>query len=220
MSAAETAGRLERCGVVAVVRMDDSSQVLPLADALCGGGIDVVEITMTVPDPIGCLRTLVRERGDRIVVGAGTVLDAVTAREAVLAGARFVVSPIFDPDLVRMCRRYGVFVAPGALTPTEVVKAWSSGADAVKIFPAEIGGPRYLKALRGPLPQVRLFPTGGVTTETVAQFFDAGAWCLGAGSALVSKDALARSDWATIEATARRFRAAVDEYRRSRSATA
>ncbi len=218
-TAHEVAERLHGCGVVAVVRASDGSQLVRVAEALAAGGIDAVEVTFTVPNAVECIQELVRALGDRVVVGAGTVLDAATARHAILAGARFVVSPILDEELVRLCRRYSVFVAPGAFTPTEVVRAWSAGADAVKVFPADVGGPRYLKALRGPLPQVRLFPTGGVTPQTVGDFLAAGAWCLGAGSALVSPQAIASRDWGEIERRAREFRTAVEVFRSARPST-
>ncbi len=204
---------LEQCGVVAVVRSEDPHLLAETARALVDGGITAIEITFTVPAAHRVIEEVVGQVGDRALVGAGTVLDAATARVALLSGAGFVVSPILDRDTVELCHRYDALVIPGAFTPTEVAQAWQLGVDAVKIFPAEVGGPRYLKALRGPLPQVRLMPTGGVTVETVAAFFEAGAWCLAAGSSLVPPRAIARRAWDEIRQRAEAFRDAVEAFR-------
>jgi 2-dehydro-3-deoxyphosphogluconate aldolase/(4S)-4-hydroxy-2-oxoglutarate aldolase len=143
--------------------------------------------------------------GDRICLGAGTVLDPETGRAAILAGAEFIVSPTLNLDLIRLCKRYDKAVMPGAFTPTEILSAWEAGADIVKVFPASVGGPDYFKAIRGPLPQVRLMPTGGVNLDTVQPFLDAGACALGAGGSLVPKDAVASGDMAKITSLAKQF---------------
>src|SRR5438309_557403 len=149
-------------GIVAVVRSRDSQQLVEVARALADGGIRVVEITMTVPDALDVVRQVRRALGDRLLLGAGTVLDPETARAALLAGAEFLVAPTINLEVIRLCQRYDRLVMPGAFTPTEILSAWEAGADIVKVFPADVLGPAFFKALRGPLPQVRLMPTGGV----------------------------------------------------------
>src|SRR4051794_16359763 len=153
-------------GIVAVVRADSGASLVKVVRALADGGVTAAEITFTVPDAVEVIRTVRRAVGDAICLGAGTVLDPETARAALLAGAEDVVAPNVNLDVIRLCRRYDVPVMPGAFTPTEVVAAWEAGADVVKVFPADVGGPGYLKALRGPLPQIRLMPTGGVDLDT------------------------------------------------------
>ena len=162
MSRETTLKRILDGGIVAVVRSDTSEPLVKVVQALAQGGITAAEVTFTVPDAVDVIRQVRREVGDSIVLGAGTVLDSETARAAILAGAEYIVSPIVSIDVIRLCRRYDRVVMPGAFTPTEVVSAWEAGADVIKIFPADIGGPSYLKALHGPLPQIRLMPTGGV----------------------------------------------------------
>ena len=169
------------------------------------------EITFTVPDAVEVIRQVRREVGDAIVLGAGTVLDPETARAALLAGAEYIVSPIVNLEVIRLCRRYDKAVMPGAFTPTEVVAAWEAGADVVKVFPADVGGPAYLKALRGPLPQVRLMPTGGVDLTTAEAFLKAGACCLGVGGSLVEPKAIAASDFTRIRDLASQYVAIVRE---------
>jgi 2-dehydro-3-deoxyphosphogluconate aldolase/(4S)-4-hydroxy-2-oxoglutarate aldolase len=164
-----------------------------------------MEVTFTVPGAVGVLEAVSKRLGDRILLGAGTVLDAETARIALLAGARFIVSPSTNLDVIRLCRRYDRLVFPGAFTPTEVITAWEAGADVVKIFPSDVAGPKYLKALRGPFPQVRMMPTGGVDLTTAAQFLASGACALGVGGSLVSPELLASGDLAGIESRARQF---------------
>ena len=163
------------------------------------------EITFTVPDAVEVIRHVRREVGDAVVLGAGTVLDPETARAALLAGAEYIVSPTVNVEVIRLCRRYDKVVMPGAFTPTEVLTAWEAGADVVKIFPAEVGGPAYLKALRGPLPQIRLMPTGGVDLNTAESFLEAGACCLGVGSSLVEPKAVAAGDFARLRDLAARY---------------
>src|SRR5436190_10569606 len=148
------------CGLVAVVRSPDSRQLVEVVRALADGGVTVAEITMTVPNALDVLRDVRRELGDRLLLGAGTVLDAETARAVLLAGAEYIVAPTVNLEVIRLCQRYSKIVMPGALTPTEILAAWEAGADIVKVFPADMVGPAYFKAMRGPLPQVRLMPTG------------------------------------------------------------
>ena len=171
--------------VVAVIRMADSGKLLKVVEAVQAGGVKAIEITMTVPDAIEVIRTMARTKPAGVVIGAGSVLDPETARAAILAGAEFVVSPVTNFDTIRMCIRYGIPVMPGALTPTEIVAAWQAGADIVKIFPATSVGPKYFKDIHGPLPQIRLMPTGGVSLENSADFIKNGACCVGIGTALL-----------------------------------
>jgi 2-dehydro-3-deoxyphosphogluconate aldolase/(4S)-4-hydroxy-2-oxoglutarate aldolase len=155
--------------------------------------------------------------GDKIVLGAGTVLDTETARTAILAGARFIVSPTVNLDVIRLCRRYSRLILPGALTPTEILTAWEAGADIVKVFPSELTGPGYLKAIHGPLSQVRLMPTGGVSLKTAAEFLKAGACALGIGGSLVDPQAIANRDFAKITDLARQYVEIVRQTRGSKS---
>src|SRR5213080_3539691 len=178
------------CGIVAVVRSSDSQQLVEASRALADGGVTVIEITMSVPNALEVLGRVRQALGDRVLLGAGTVLDAETARAVLLAGAEFIVAPTLNLDVIRLCRRYGKLVMPGAFTPTEILTAWEAGADIVKVFPADVVGPAFFKALRGPLPQIRLMPTGGVDLTTAADFLKAGACCLGIGSQLVEPKAV------------------------------
>ncbi len=207
--------RVLASGLVAIIRAPRSDILVDVAEALLAGGVEVMEVTFTVPNAVGVLEQVAARLGDRIVLGAGTVLDAPTARLAILAGAEFIVSPSTNLEVIELCRRYDKVVMPGALTPTEVVTAWQAGADVVKIFPSDTFGPKYLKALRAPLPQVRMMPTGGVTLETAADFLKAGACALGVGGSLVEAKALENRDLQRIESLARQF---VDLVRRTRGA--
>jgi 2-dehydro-3-deoxyphosphogluconate aldolase/(4S)-4-hydroxy-2-oxoglutarate aldolase len=175
--------------------------------------VTAAEITFTVPDATEVIRVVRKRLGDRVVLGAGTVLDPETARAALLAGAEFLVSPTVNTEVIRLCRRYDKAIMPGAFTPTEVLTAWEAGADVVKIFPAEVGGPSYLKALRGPLPQVRVMPTGGVDLDTAESFLRAGACCLGVGSSLVEPAAIRAGDFGRIRALAEQYVAIVRSFR-------
>ncbi|RIK76593.1 MAG: 2-dehydro-3-deoxyphosphogluconate aldolase [Planctomycetota bacterium] len=204
--------RVLQSGIVAVIRSSDGA-VLGVAEALVAGGVDVVEITFTVPRADVVVARLAEQMGDRALVGAGTVLDAETARIAILAGAKFVVTPVVSLGVIELCRRYGVPVFCGAFTPTEVLTAWQAGADIVKVFPAEIGGPAHLKALRGPLPQIRLMPTGGVNLQTAAEFLRAGACALGVGGALVDERTIAAREFERITSLARQFTEIVQTFR-------
>lgn len=200
-------------GVVAVVRVDAPTGLISLADALRTGGVVHTEITMTVPGALGAIETTVRELGDDVFIGAGTVLDATTARLAISAGASFIVGPTLDLEVIAMARRYGVMVVPGCLSPTEIIGAWTAGADVVKLFPGRVATPGYFADLRGPFPQVRLMPTGNVNLETTPEYIKAGAVAVGVGKALVDGAAFREERWGDITDNARRFRAVVDEAR-------
>src|SRR5213592_4282665 len=184
------------CGIVAVVRSQDSQQLVDVVRALADGGVTVAEITMTVPGALDVVREVRQALGDRVLLGAGTILDPETARAALLAGAEYIVAPTLNFEVIRLCQRYDKLVMPGAFTPTEILTAWEAGADIVKVFPADVVGPAFFKALRGPLPQIRLMPTGGVDLNTAADFLKAGACCLGIGSQLVEPEAVAKRDFA------------------------
>src|SRR5689334_18687639 len=205
--------RVLDCGIVAVVRSPDHQQLVEVARALADGGVSVVEITMSVPNALEVLRQVRQALGDRVLLGAGTVLDAETARAVLLAGAEFVVAPTLNLDVIRLCRRYDKLVMPGAFTPTEILTAWEAGADIVKVFPADVVGPAFFKALRGPLPQIRLMPTGGVDLTTAADFLKAGACCLGIGGQLVEPKAIAERNFDRIRTLARQYSALVKQVR-------
>lgn len=206
--------RVIESGIVAVIRADSGEMLADVASALVRGGVEVMEVTFTVPRAVRVLEAVADRVGDQILLGAGTVLDTETARAALLAGAEFIVSPSTNVDVIQLCRRYDKLVMPGALTPTEVVTAWQAGADIVKIFPSDLTGPGYLKALHGPLPQVRLMPTGGVNLDTAADFLRAGACALGVGGSLVERKTVAAGNFDRIETLARQF---VDIVRQHRS---
>jgi 2-dehydro-3-deoxyphosphogluconate aldolase/(4S)-4-hydroxy-2-oxoglutarate aldolase len=196
-------------GLVAIIRSPDSGIVVEVAEALAAGGVDVLEVTFTVPRAHRVLEQVADRLGERVLLGAGTVLDSETARIAILCGAEFVVSPGTNLSVIELCRRYDKLVMPGALTPTEVITAWQAGADIVKVFPSDFTGPSYLKVLHGPLPQVRLMPTGGIALGNIAEYFRAGACALGVGSALVDSAALTNRDFGRLETRAREFVEAV-----------
>jgi 2-dehydro-3-deoxyphosphogluconate aldolase / (4S)-4-hydroxy-2-oxoglutarate aldolase len=196
-------------GIVAVVRAPDSSGLLEVLQALLDGGVTVAEVTFTVPGAAEVIREASRKLGSKMLLGAGTVLDTETARLAILAGAEFIVSPTVNVDVIRLARRYDKLVFPGAFTPTEILTAWEAGADVVKVFPAEVLGPAYFKAIRGPLPQVKLMPTGGVDLQTAGEFLKAGAVCLGIGSQLVSPQAIAERQFSKITQLAEQYVQAV-----------
>jgi 2-dehydro-3-deoxyphosphogluconate aldolase/(4S)-4-hydroxy-2-oxoglutarate aldolase len=213
MSKEDQLRRVLDCGIVAVVRSPDSQQLVEVARALADGGVAVVEITMSVPDALDVLRRVRAALGDRLLLGAGTILDPETARAALLAGAEYIVAPTLNLEVVRLCQRYDKLVMPGAFTPTEILTAWEAGADIVKVFPADVVGPAFLKALRGPLPQIRLMPTGGVDLSTAADFLKAGACCLGVGGQLVEPKAVAAGNFDRIRELARQYCAVVRQVR-------
>ena len=210
MTRAEVCQRIEAVGIVPVIRAPSPERATEAAEAILAGGISVFEITMTVPDAPEVIRLLKSRLGARALIGAGTVLDANGARACIDAGAAFIVSPGFDLPTIAVAHEAGVAMMPGALTPTEVIAAWKAGADVVKIFPASaVGGASYLKALRGPLPQVKLMPTGGVNLSTARDFIAAGAIALGVGSELVDMGALTQGRADVLTERARQFVAAV-----------
>jgi len=205
--------RVLSSGIVAILRANDGSRLADAAEALLAGGVNVLEITFTVPKAERVLAEVADRLGDRVLLGAGTVLDAETARIAILNGARFLVSPAVRRPVIETARRYGALVFPGAFTPTEILDAWEMGADIVKVFPSDTVGPAYLKAVRAPLPQIRLMPTGGVNLKTAGDFLRAGACALGIGGSLVEAAALAKGDFGRIESLARQYVAIVAETR-------
>jgi 2-dehydro-3-deoxyphosphogluconate aldolase/(4S)-4-hydroxy-2-oxoglutarate aldolase len=205
MSKEQALKQIADAGVIAVIRAP-SKDILPnIAEALLAGGVPGVEVTMSTPDAIAGIEMLAKKLGDRCVVGVGTVLDADTARKAIKAGAEFVVSPMFDETIVQTTLELGKVSIPGAYTPGEIMRAWRAKADVVKVFPSTALGPTYFKDILAPLPMLKLTPTGGVDLKNAGDWIKAGAVFLGAGSALVSKDAMAKKDWADIAAKARAF---------------
>jgi 2-dehydro-3-deoxyphosphogluconate aldolase / (4S)-4-hydroxy-2-oxoglutarate aldolase len=215
MTKADVMVRIRELGVIPVVRAQSADEAAQAIEAIRAGGVDVLEITMTVPGAVVLIDELGRRYKDA-VVGAGTVLDPETARACILAGARFVVSPSLNLDTIACCHRYGVPVFPGALTPTEVVAAWQAGADMVKVFPCgAVGGASYIKALKAPLPQIDLVPTGGVNLKTAGDFVRAGASALGVGADLVDTKALREGQAAIVTERARQFVEIVKDARRS-----
>jgi 2-dehydro-3-deoxyphosphogluconate aldolase/(4S)-4-hydroxy-2-oxoglutarate aldolase len=214
MNRTEVINQIRNIGVIPVVRATSADEAMRAIDAIREGGISVLEITMTVPGAVGVIEQLARTYGNEVLVGAGTVLDAETARACILSGAQFVVSPALNVETIECCRRYGVAIMPGALTPTEVVQAWTAGADFVKVFPAgALGGANYLKALKAPLPHIELVPTGGVSLKTAADFIKAGASALGVGADLVDLKAIRDGQAGVITERAKQFVQIVREAR-------
>jgi 2-dehydro-3-deoxyphosphogluconate aldolase/(4S)-4-hydroxy-2-oxoglutarate aldolase len=213
VSKAKVLAALKEIGLVPVLRAESVEKAMALAEAIAAGGVTVLEVTMTVPGAIQVMRQLAEKRPD-ILIGAGTVLDAETARMCILEGAQFVVSPALNLATIDMCHRYSIPVLPGALTPTEIVTAWEAGADVVKVFPCSaLGGAKYLTALKGPLPHIDLIPTGGVSVATAAEFLAAGAFALGVGSDLVDAKAMAAGKPEVVTETARKYLQIVKEHR-------
>jgi len=197
------------CGVVSVIRVASAQEAVEVCGAIAKGGVKPIEITMTVPGAIDAIKELKGAMKDNVLLGAGTVLDPETARAVILAGAEFVVCPTLNLEVIEVCRRYSKIVVPGAFTPTEILTAWEAGADIVKVFPATVGGPRYLRDIRGPLPQIRLMPTGGVNLENTPDFIRAGAVAVAAGTSLVDKRAVSQREYDIITENAKRFVEAV-----------
>jgi len=198
--------RLQSLGLIPVLRSKSSAEAHALVEAMLLGGVTVMEVTMTVPGAIGVIRSLREKYGDRLLLGAGTVLDAQQCTAAIEAGAEFIVSPSLHREVISRTKELGKVSIPGALTPTEVVTAWNAGADYVKVFPCSaVGGPGYLKALKAPLPHILLIPTGGVTLETASQYLKCGAVALGVGSDLVNASALAQGKPEIITDTAKKY---------------
>ena len=181
--------------VIAVIRMSDAEKLAKVVEAVKAGGVKAIEITMTTPFALEIIATMAKKKAPDVLVGAGTVLDPETAVQAIHAGADFIVSPVTSPSMITVCRRYDTLVAPGAFSPTEILTAWQSGADIVKVFPATSVGPKYFKDILGPLPHVRLMPTGGVSLENARDFIASGACCVAIGTALLDKKAIEAGNW-------------------------
>jgi 2-dehydro-3-deoxyphosphogluconate aldolase/(4S)-4-hydroxy-2-oxoglutarate aldolase len=219
MNKKEVADKITSVGIIPVVRASSAQQALLAVDAICAGGIPIVEITMTVPGAIEIIREVARTRGSHVLVGAGTVLDADTAERCIDAGAEFIVSPGLKLKTIEFAAKVQKLMMAGALTPTEVITAWEAGSDFVKIFPCgQVGGASYIKALKGPLPQVPLVPTGGVNLQTASEFIEAGAAALGVGGELVQAAALKAGKPEVVAEAARAFLAAVAAARAKLSA--
>lgn len=206
---------IREIGIVAIMRANSSEQLLAAADAVKAGGVNAIEVTMTTPGALGVIEEATSRYGDEVIFGVGSVLDPQTARAAILAGAQFVVCPTLNLETIKMCKRYSVPVVPGAYTPTEVLTAWEAGADMVKIFPASVGGPPYIKAILAPLPQVKLVPVGGVNLKTTADFIRAGSEIVGVGSSLINQKLLEAKEFNTISENARLHREEVQKGRNS-----
>jgi len=213
MKRTEALERILESGVVAVVRFHDPEPLVEALSALAEGGITVAEVTLTVPHALEVIRTARQRLGERVLLGAGTVLDPEAAGAALLAGAEFIVAPTVNVEVIRLCRRYDKVVMPGAFTPTEILTAWEAGADIVKVFPAHVLGPEFFRALRGPFPHIRLMPTGGVDLRTLGDYLAAGAACVGVGSQLLEPAVLAMRQWDCLTALARQYVHAVQHAR-------
>ena len=198
--------RLTKTGIIAIMRAKTSDQLLKAADAIKAGGVDAIEVTMTTPNALDVIKQAVSRYGSGVLFGVGSVIDPESARMAILAGAQFVVCPTLNLDTITLCRRYSVPVMPGAFTATEILEAWERGADIVKVFPASIGGPSYIKAIKAPLPQVKLMPVGGVNQETTSEFIRAGCEVVAVGSALVDQTLLDEQKFDVLTERAIRFR--------------
>ncbi|HVK10276.1 MAG TPA: bifunctional 4-hydroxy-2-oxoglutarate aldolase/2-dehydro-3-deoxy-phosphogluconate aldolase [Gemmataceae bacterium] len=205
--------RVLDAGIVAVVRAPDPAGLVDVIRALAAGRVTVAEVTLTVPNALDVIREARNALGPDVLLGAGTVLDPETCRAALLAGAEFIVSPALNLDVIRLCKRYDKLVMPGAFTPTEILTAWEAGADIVKVFPAEVVGPPFFKAMRGPLPQIRLMPTGGVDLTTATDFLKAGACCLGVGSQLVDPKLVAAKEYEKLRDLAGKYVEVVRRFR-------
>ncbi|GMQ77776.1 MAG: bifunctional 4-hydroxy-2-oxoglutarate aldolase/2-dehydro-3-deoxy-phosphogluconate aldolase [Anaerolineae bacterium] len=210
----EALGFIQEKGVVAIMRADSSEQLLAAADAVKAGGVNAIEVTMTTPGAIEVIKQATAKYGDAVLFGVGSVLDPETARAAILAGAQFVVCPTLNVKTIQICKRYSVPIVSGAYTPTEVLTAWQAGADMVKVFPASIGGPALIKAIKGPLPQIKLVPVGGVNLDTTADFIRAGAEIVGVGGSLVNRKSLEANDFGQITKNASRYCEEVEKGRK------
>jgi len=214
MTKLEQMQQIEACGIVAIIRANSADELIETAAAIHAGGVNVIEVTMTTPNALQVINDVSSTYGDRVLVGAGSVLDAETARAVILSGANFIVSPVTKPDVIEICNRYGKVVIPGAFTPTEILMAWETGADYVKVFPSSGVGADYIKDVKAPLPQIPLVPTGGINAENAANFIIAGATALGVGSALVNNQLIATGEFAILTERAERL---VKEVQRARS---
>ena len=209
MTKFEQMEKIENSGIVAIIRNDTNHDLIQVVDAIHSGGIDVVEITMTTPGALDTVGSVTKRYGSNLLIGVGSVLDTETARMAILSGAEFIVSPITKPDVIELCNRYGKVVMPGAFTPTEILRAWELGADYVKVFPADIAGPPYIKAVKAPLPQISIIPTGGIGLNNAAEFVTSGSAALGVGSTLVNKQTIAQKQFKKLTEISQKLVAAV-----------
>ena len=201
----EILDRVLNAGITAVIRAQSSEHLSKVADALKAGGVECIEVTMTTPNALSVIEETAQRFADDVLIGVGSVLDGETARAAILSGAQFVVSPVLNLDMIRLAHRYDKVAVPGTFTPTEIITAWEHGADLIKVFPAGCVGPAFFKDILGPLPQVRLVPTGGVNLETAGEFIKNGAAALCIGSAMMPKDAMAEGRFDVITDLARQF---------------
>ena len=206
---------IRETGIIAIMRAQSSGQLIAAADAIRAGGVRVIEVTMTTPAALSVIAEATKKYGSEVLFGAGTVLDAETARAAILEGAGFIVAPTLNLDVIRLCNRYSVPVMPGCATPTEMLTAWEAGADMIKLFPADVGGPDLVKAILAPLPQLQIVPVGGVDLNTAAAFIRKGAVALGVGGSLINQKLLDSGDMAELS---RRASAFIDEVKKGRSA--
>lgn len=201
--------RIEACRIIAIIRANSANELIEAAAAIHAGGVDVIEVTMTTPNALEVISDVAAAYGDAVLVGAGSVLDAETARAVMLAGAEFIVSPVTKPAVIEICNRYSKVVIPGAFTPTEILAAWEAGADYVKVFPSSGVGAAYIKDVKAPLPHIPLVPTGGINAENAAEFMSAGATALGVGSALVNNKLIEAGAFAGLTERAQNLVAAV-----------
>ncbi len=213
MTKLEQMRRIEACGIVAIIRANSANELIDAAAAIHAGGVDVIEVTMTTPNALQVISDVSSAYGDSILVGAGSVLDAETARAVMLAGAEFIVSPVTKTDVIEICNRYGKVVIPGAFTPTEILMAWEAGSDYVKVFPSSGVGPTYIKDVKAPLPHIPLVPTGGINAENAAEFISAGSTALGVGSALVNNQLIEARRFEALTERAKKLSAEVQRAR-------
>ena len=206
--------QIEVCGIVAIIRANSANELIKAAEAIQAGGVNVIEVTMTTPNALQVISDVSSAYGDTVLVGAGSVLDAETARAVMLAGAEFIVSPVTKADVIEICNRYGKVVIPGAFTPTEILAAWEMGADYVKVFPSSGVGAAYIKDVKAPLPHIPLVPTGGINAENAAEFIAAGATSLGVGSALVNNQLIEAGEFSLLTERAEKL---IEEVQRARS---
>ena len=214
MEKREVFNRMVSEGLIPVIRVSSAAEAIDVAHAIKEGGVTLIEITMSVPGAMDAIKELTKKYKDDIIMGAGTILDPETGRAALLAGAQFIVTPTLNFDLIQLAHRYSAVVVPGAMTPTEILAAWNAGADMVKVFPAaQLGGPEYIKALRGPLPQILYVPTGGVNLQNAGAFIKAGSTALGVGGELVDKKAVKEKKFNIITENTRAFLKTIREAR-------
>ncbi len=215
MNNVEAVRQIKQLALVPIVRTTDTESAVRCVEAIYEGGIPCAEITMTVSGAIRALEEVAKRFGDKILLGAGTVLDPETARACILSGAEFLVTPSLNTSTIELARRYSKAIFPGALTPTEIVTAWQAGADAIKVFPCSaLGGAKYIRALKGPFPQIEFVPTGGVNLETISDFLQAGCCAVGVGGELVDAKSVASKNYSVLTERARQF---MDKVREARS---